>query len=520
MGIAGISFLLMWASVPVFRIVVRDGAELYATNRRLKHDNRRLQHEALGQRQAIVRLGEEAQTAEARLKTTANDLAEARQAVTHATSELGRAQTARDQAQAVRQDALRKLAAARQSVAGAQRTLAAAERDLTHTRNRLGATSAQLAQKRAAIASAAHRLHRLRQEKQRAERIARAETRKVADANRTFQEVTRYLQERRRAQQAEFAREQTRQAQLAAEIRALEERRDTLGRVLDASLRSTFDLRQRRITYGVGEEVERAGLPGGLNLAEAQRELWRLLARAADRASARGARAASSDGRAVVIPPKRFAGGSGGAVTGAANATSVRTADEADSVAAAAEAIANQNENVAVLVVAAANAVEGEPVPVELRTFRNKRVLRQNAVVGRFALDGSRPQSEVADALYAFLRRDVRRKLLDSGVIPPSPDLGSGSDGNAGGASAAAATATTEGENVVRLAGGQWLQLLDEVQQAGPNAQVVVRAASDLRAADPVALRFEVIPGAVSSSGGTGITAPLSRGGGAAALRR
>jgi hypothetical protein len=180
-------------------------------------------------------------------------------------------------------------------------------------------------------------------------------------------------------------------------------------------------------------------------------------------------------------------------------------ASEEALVGAAAAAVARAGDDVAVLVVAAANAVEGEPVPIELRTYRNRRVLRQNTVVGRITLDGSRPPAAVADTLYAFLRRDVRRQLLDSGIIPPSPGARDRAPDNDEG-----------GESVVQIGGGQWLKLLDEVRQTGPDAQVVVRAASDLRAADRVTLRFEVVPLRLAVPGGGPAAATTAA---AAALR-
>ncbi|HVK05885.1 MAG TPA: hypothetical protein VM490_20605, partial [Armatimonadaceae bacterium] len=79
--------------------------------------------------------------------------------------------------------------------------------------------------------------------------------------------------------------------------------------------------------------------------------------------------------------------------------------------------------------------------------------------------------------VYAFLRQDVRKRLLNAGVIPASDGGNPGDDGD---------------ESVVNLSGSEWLKVLDDVRRAGPRARLTVKAARELRAADPVSLKFEV----------------------------
>ena len=114
---------------------------------------------------------------------------------------------------------------------------------------------------------------------------------------------------------------------------------------------------------------------------------------------------------------------------------------------------------------------------MEFRTYRNRQVLRQNTVLGVITVDGTRPLKVVADTLYSFLRRDVRNQLLKAGIIPPAP----------GGRAAAS-------DSVGSISGDRWFEVLDDVRRAGAAAQVIVRAAADLRAADPPTLLFEVNP--------------------------
>lgn len=500
-AIALLSFGLMYASLPTFRRVLSDGARLYAANRSLKKQNRALQQSAAEQ--------------SGRVKTLHDDVT--------------RAEKDRNQAQAAQQSARADLLAARKQVTAAQTSVASARSDLASARQNLQTTQSELRAKQARVAEAEARAQAARARANRAAgRLAFTQRqyalagRQLASARHTLNNarhtlgsVTRRASEAQKQadararqvaeKQQQIERAQARLSQLAADVDALESRRARLMSALDESVRNTFDLRQGHITYEVGEEVDRQSLPSGLTPAGARRELIALITRAAGKAAARGAKPAPEpNGRAVFLVGRRpgaagasattIAAPNGGvlpvavpAATGQTSATgnSVPAVMDEDSLLrAAADAIAQAENDVAVLVVAGANAVEGEPVPVELRPYRNRRVLKQNAVIGRLALDGTRPQAVVADALYAFLRRDVRKQLLDSGVIPPSPNARSSSGDDA--------------ESVVQIGGGEWLRLLSQVREAGTDAQVIVRAASDLRAADPVALRFEVVAAAVA----------------------
>lgn len=490
MAIALFSFGLMYASVPTFRRVLTDGATLYAANRLLKRQNSVLQGGVDEQRAVVARLNGE---------------------VVQARAGRDAAVAAQNSARAAQKTAEAGLASAKRQVQDAQSSLQTAQENLEQARGGLAKTQSELRKKQRRIADAGKRVAAARK------RVTQARTRALAAEQQVRLAVRRRKSVERAAEQvADFARkqrdradeqaalaqsagreverQQTRLVQLDSEVSALEMRRTRLKSALDESLSNTFDLRQSRITYEVGEEVDRLSLPSRLDSSQAQRELTRLIARAADKAAARGAKSPEAGKRTLVLVSRRRAAVAvaGSAQGGAAPITTmsdsgvspadVSLANEDVLVGAAADAIANAGDDVAVIVVAAANAVEGEPVPVELRTYRNRRVLRQNAVVGQITLDGSQPPAAVADALYAFLRRDVRRQLLESGIIPPSPGAHDRLDGD------------ESGESMVQIGGGQWLKILDEVRQTGSDAQVVVRAASDLRAADPVTLRFEVAP--------------------------
>lgn len=476
MLIALVSFGLMWASNPTFRKLLQDGGELLAHNRQLNRENRDLQRYVADQQAKADALTEAAR---------------------HAREEAGAAQDAKRRAFAGRAAAEANLAGAQRQVVNARRVLARASADLVRTRGSLSATQEQLRQKEARVRAARQQVLAAEQQQRRAQAAVHSAQQRIAAAQRTIKRVTDYtrevtnrLEKQTATQRAEIERQKTDLEKLRQETAALEARRARFARELGQNLASTTVLRRNKITYQMNEELERAALPTGKTMAEIEQTLRDLLTRAGEKAKARGAAVAPETGRAVLILPKAIpaetavttaASGSGTAGSGSAGSGSAGSdeeiVDEAESLAAAAEAIRGAGHDVAVLVVASTNAVTGEPVPVELRTFRNRRVFEKNAVVGQVVLDGTRPQQVIADRLYAFLRGDVRQRLLQNGIIPPSPDAQNFDD-----------------ESLVSISGDQFFQVLDQVRRAGSSARVTVRAATDLRAADAPALAFAVEP--------------------------
>lgn len=470
MVISLVSFGLMWASNATFRDLLQNGEMLLHS---LKQQNHALRGAVAQQKRLVEQQAEESESLrqQAELRLVARDLATKAQHA--AQTDLQKAQAGLIQA---RHD--QKLLLERQRA-----VLRQSRADLSQTRTQLLAKEARLALAQKNVRVAEDRLHR-------ATAAARDAQKRVANAQRDFGAVTERFKEVMARLKAEAAQQQAQGDRQRAELEngnrdleakrlelsALEDKRADLDAKLGLSLTRTTAFRRNKIIYQVDEEVERVAFASTMTATELQIGLWRLLARAADKAKARGA-VAPPDGRAVVILPKPVRAASGAVPGRAAHPLAPKILDEADSVAAAADAIRRAGEEAVVLLVASANAVAGEPVAVEFRTYRNRRVLRRGTVVGTITLDGTRPQPDVAHTLYNFLRRDVRKRLLQSGVIP---------FGESG-----AGFRSLE-ESVVSIPGDRWFGLLDEVRRAGASAQVVVRAASDLRSADPVALVFEV----------------------------
>lgn len=475
-GIAAASFGMMFISSASFRDVIQRGGQLRRENEELSKQIR-----LSGQRVRLLQ--NEAQVAE---------------------KEQQKAELARTEATRRRNEAEAKFTAASQ-------TLTLAETNLLEEKTRLGRTQASLeaAQRRVELARGA--VDEARQRRERAETAAKVVEGRLATArdeakraqalaeratgefNLVVQEQKRRLegqrgelerlntqvaeqtqrlteQQRTLLNQGEQATSQKREVtRLAMELENLEAQRKELERrrndaqgALNEVLKVTLALRNGQISYRVGEEVARLSVPGG-NEWKVHNILEGLLTTASRQAEKRGARTAPDGIRAVWIPERQVQGDDG----------KVQNLSEVDALHAAAKNISKSREEVVVVVTAMGNAVVGEPVPVDIHTWRNPLILTAGQSLGELTVDGNKPGAELADTLSSFLRGEVRKKLLEAGTIPI---------GDAGEQSVGETSLDT------------LLKALDSVRAIHARARVTVRAAKDLRAADPVALEFEIKP--------------------------
>ena len=261
------------------------------------------------------------------------------------------------------------------------------------------------------------------------------------------------------------------------EVRELSQKRDDIQRTLDALSIEAVTVRSGKITYRNGEEVARIQIPASKNVSRIQNTLETLLAVAAKNAENRGAKATKSSSRAVRIPQRTVRGTNG----------ATQSVSEFEALAAVAENIVSANEPVVIVLFAVANAVSGEPVTVDVKTYRNPLLFPANAILGELRVRAGSTRADLADQLYNLLRGDIRRKLLRAGIIPPS--LGAGIDG----------------EPIGETRIDDILQILD-IARSASRAVIVVRSTSDIHAGDPVKLRFELqgVETPPSGSQGTG----------------
>ena len=509
-GISVVSFFLMYGLSQTFRVVVRDGAVMYEHNRDLKRENA-----------SQARLLAASRTKARQSQTEAED---SRREAVRAETDQKQATQARDKAQLLLRAAQTDVQTAGQKLTSARTELAAQQQKLTREQARLLSVQSSLTNKTARIRAAEKEIKTAgdRVDAARAE-VLRAQTRqKTAQTqmqtaeqklNRVRALANAALQEQKQRQEQTLANLKQTLADLTQQVAEqktkTEAERDELARVtqelalrreeLAPLIANAAALRGNQITYHIGEEVARISIPPGYSVWRIEAVLDTFLTAAAKKAEGRGARkSGDTKNRALFLFPRPLVSAS------SANIAPLQTAEvlagqkespqngplvEATETAVlqnAAIAIRKANEDVVVVALSSANAVAGEPVAVQLQTYLNPVVLQEGMPLGETVIDGNASREAVADALYTFLHRDVREKLLKAGIIPPQK----GSET----ATTDAATPPNAGNNdsIVSLSGNEWLQVMDDIRRTGSRAQVIVRTDHALRAGDTVALRFEV----------------------------
>ena len=506
-GISVVSFFLMYGLSQTFRVVVRDGAELYGHNRDLKRENenqarllaathnqaKQSKTEAEASRREAVRAdADQAKATEARdkalagLKAAQTDVQTASAKLTNARTELDREHQKLTNEQARLSSVQNLLSTKTKRVRAAEAEIKAAGLRVDAARAEVNRAQDRQRNAQAQMQTAEVKLGRVRAAAAAAlEEQKRQQERTLANLKETLSDLTQQVADQKSKTEAE-------RGELARVTRELEARRAELAPLLA----SADALRSKQITYHVGEEVARFAIPPGYSVWRIEAALDTFLTAASKKAEGRGAKkAGDGKSRAVFLFPQPLANAAANVPSREANVLAsqkdttafgeIGGASEASVLQTTAIAIRKANEDVVVVALAASNAVAGEPVAVQLRTFRNPVVLQADAPLGEIVLDGNASREAIADGLYSFLRQDIRKKLLDAGIIPPLKG-GEVAEGEA------APPSVQNAESIVSLSGNEWLQVMDDIRKTGSRARVIVRTGHALRAGDTVVLRFEV----------------------------
>ena len=505
MCISLVSFALMCGLSKAFRMIVSDGQRLYDTNRQYKQSNldlargnadlarfaeqRKQEAVQADQKRADALLAEKkAETAEQKAQVAA----------TKAVAAEARAMGEQKKAEAQVGQALGQLAAEKRSLKLAQTQLTNVQGTLKVRSASLKVANNRVAQAQQKVAEASHRVEVAQRDantaQENVEHVRHAAEEAIAEQSKTLGERSRALA----ALQKQFDDQTT---LYNAQKRATDQQQQTLvalnAQVADSAnhLRqiqlNTERLRERGITYQVGEEIDRVAIKPGYNVWRVEAILTSFLSTAAKKAELRGARKDKGGERALVILPHLVTPDADASATAPTGTLAVTTKQgqpqivtEDETIRAAAASIRTANTDVVVLVSAAANAVAGEPVAITLNLYKNPIVFSADTQIGDIHINGKGTPEEIAAALYTFLHQDVRSTLLHAGVIPVSPG---GSDPD---------TTLSLG----KMSDDERIRILDRIRQAGDNARVVVTASHDMRAGDlPVPLHFDVkgVPGGV-----------------------
>lgn len=224
------------------------------------------------------------------------------------------------------------------------------------------------------------------------------------------------------------------------------------------------NIRLQPVAFQIGEELARTTLPANWSEFRIRQALQDLLNKADQFARQRGARASDAP-RAVFIPEKRVRLASGEEVT----------VDEVESLDTIVTNIRNYRDSVVALVVALTNTAEGEPVPVEIRLFRNHKVFSAGQEVARTTLE-CRGEQDVLAQVLQFLRGSLRQSAIEAGMVPRVEQ---------------ADTPPTIGETAPHTLA----EILEQARRCRtPRVVLIAYAQKDTYAGDSLQLRFEVLP--------------------------
>lgn len=120
------------------------------------------------------------------------------------------------------------------------------------------------------------------------------------------------------------------------------------------------------------------------------------------------------------------------------------------------------------------NTFRGEPVKLDLRPYANILVFPRGAMIAHGSVDGRQPEDAILKELQNFLIGQVRTTALQRGIIPIyDPESGASLVGQP-------------------IGSAVWIDLVKQIQQAGPNAKITATAGTDTYSADLLHLDFHV----------------------------
>ncbi|MFN4033897.1 MAG: DUF3084 domain-containing protein [Fimbriimonadales bacterium] len=283
------------------------------------------------------------------------------------------------------------------------------------------------------------------------------ENRRLREVGEQLQAQNRQLEEQNRQLESQNSILLDRAASLRLQLTELEQATRELAQLAN--------IRLRPIAVQIEEELGRIVIDAGLSEVRVRQALQDLLNLADRAARARGANPAVGQSRAVFIPDKRVR-----LATGAQEEIS-----EQESLEAIVQNIRASRDSVVALALSLTNTAQGEPAPIELRLFRNRKVFDANEEIARLTID-CRPSRNPLGQVLNFLQTEVRQRAIESGILPRQERAG-----------APSTVGETEPEALI--------ELMEQARQCRTERVVlIVRAAKTTYAGDTLTLRFEVLP--------------------------
>ncbi len=413
--------------------------ELQARNAELQNTNQQLRQEQARLGDALKQLEIEYQARLQQVQQLEVQLTQTQQQLRQSRVQLAQAQVQLKLARQIRQQLQQQILTVRERVAA-----------LARQQEQLRRQNDEFAEQGAALAS---------------------ENAKLDSENRRLQTLNQQLAEQNRRLAEENQQLESQNGILLERNAALRRQRDELDRAA-RELAQLANIRLSPIAVQIGEELGRVIIPAGWSEVRVRQALQDLLNLADKTARERGAAPDTGQPRAAFIPEKRvrFASGEQAEIT------------ESESLEAIQQTIRASSDSVVVVAVALTNTAQGEPAPVELRLFRNRKVFEAGEEIARLSVD-CRPDRNPLGQVLRFLQTEVRERAIEAGILPRQERAG---------------TPATVGETSPETL----LELMEQARQCRTErVTLIVRAAKTTYAGDTLNLKFEVLPDRTAGKG-------------------
>ncbi len=441
-----------------------------------------VQSELDGARSGLAEARSELEERSKELQTTTQQLAEAEKRRAELQTAQGQLQASarllRTDAQRLRQEAsaLRQSAAqARSGLTRTQGQLASANKSLADTRSSIGALETQLKTLQTQRDQLTSNNTQFQSEN---EAIQRRNLELTNDLARRQEEVDALnlsiegLQSAIKDLEGARSLQETALKGAQADLTVAQREADVARRELE-SVRSDLDTANLRLEaaqirllqseaprvlpliLNLGDELARVSVPARLNAAEARQILLAGLDRAEDFALSRGAQ-----------PPR----GQAAAVSFVDIPAQGRTIPAAEQISRTVQGLSGGQDDLVFIISALVNIFRGEGVPIVVRIQPNPIVYRDGEVIAETRIDGRLNDSEIADAVSAFVSRELKAAAIERGMIPSA-----GRDVSLG-----------------ALSQPVLLRLVEELRTQARQARVQFVSKNAARAADRLELEFVI----------------------------
>ena len=362
---------------------------------------------------------------------------------------------------------------AQAKAADAQKSLRTASGQLTETKSVLAQSRSVLVQRQAALAAAQTQLAGARLSLSATHTELAAARAQVREARAGVQEARRQVLESKR------------QA-MAADSQMVQANKSVLDLVIRQDALHTENVRlmsqnQRLLSQNQTAESLLSASQGHALVFRRDEELGRTVVSARQEPTALRRELSVFLDQIELTARQRGAGGSDNApaisVPAPGEATSSDPAAREAALDALSENIADEGvamPSVVVVADARYNTFRGEAVKLDLRPYANALIFSKGFVIARSTVDGRDTEDVILKHLQTFLTNDVRTAALQHGIIPvPDPQSGVPLVGQP-------------------ISSAVWVNLVKQIQSAGPDVPITASVAEDTYSADLLRLNFRV----------------------------